>query len=192
MSGEGIIEQTGRCRCLPLRHLRRRWSRSRFPRSPPARTSTSSPRFMTPTGRPHHLRQPGSGPQRHACPPVCRRANTPSGSMGPASGRSRLATATPTTDRSASPHDHRHHQRSRRTGPVHHRRKTRRPAASVGTPLPRNDHGASPLTYQISSGNTNSAFAMDPATGLITVANPAALDFEALRAAWDCPGRHRA
>ncbi len=34
------------------------------------------------------------------------------------------------------------------------------------------------LTYAITAGNTNNAFAIDPATGVITVNNPAALDFE--------------
>jgi hypothetical protein len=61
------------------------------------------------------------------------------------------------------------------------------PGSSVGTPLPRNNHGASPLLYQISSGNTNSAFSINPDTGAITVANSAALDFEALSSGWDHP-----
>lgn len=34
------------------------------------------------------------------------------------------------------------------------------------------------LTYAITAGNTNNAFAIDPATGAVTVANAAALDFE--------------
>jgi hypothetical protein len=60
------------------------------------------------------------------------------------------------------------------------------PAGSViGTPPARNDHAGSPLAYQITEDNTDSAFAIDPATGVITVANPAAIDFEALSTAWD-------
>lgn len=58
---------------------------------------------------------------------------------------------------------------------------------SIGTPLPRLNHGGSPLTYSISSGNTNSTFAIDPVSGEITVADPASIDFEALSAGWDHP-----
>ncbi|HEY0974977.1 MAG TPA: cadherin domain-containing protein [Solimonas sp.] len=36
------------------------------------------------------------------------------------------------------------------------------------------------LTYAITSGNTNGAFAINPANGVLTVANSAALDFEAI------------
>ncbi len=58
---------------------------------------------------------------------------------------------------------------------------------SVGTPLPRKDHGGSPLIYSISGGNANSAFAIDPDTGAITVDDPSAIDFEALSPKWDQP-----
>ena len=34
------------------------------------------------------------------------------------------------------------------------------------------------LTYAITGGNTNGAFAIDPSTGVISVANPAAVDYE--------------
>ena len=61
------------------------------------------------------------------------------------------------------------------------------PGSSVGTPSPRVAHGESPLTYAISSGNDDSTFAIDPATGAITVANAVALDFEALSPGWDQP-----
>ena len=62
------------------------------------------------------------------------------------------------------------------------------PAGSViGTILPKNNHDDSPLDYQISGGNINSAFTIDSVTGVITVANPAVLDFEALSASWDAP-----
>jgi hypothetical protein len=57
----------------------------------------------------------------------------------------------------------------------------------IGDLLPRIDHGASPLTYAISSGNTNSAFTIDSETGTISVATPAALDFEALSSTWEQP-----
>lgn len=57
----------------------------------------------------------------------------------------------------------------------------------IGTPVPRNDHAGLPLTYQIVSGNTGAALAIDPDTGVITVANPAILDFETLSTGWDVP-----
>ncbi|MGL4401371.1 MAG: cadherin domain-containing protein [Luteolibacter sp.] len=57
----------------------------------------------------------------------------------------------------------------------------------VGSLQPRLDHGNSSLTYAISSGNSDSAFAIDPATGEITVANPSAINFEALSSGWDRP-----
>ena len=47
--------------------------------------------------------------------------------------------------------------------------------AFTGTDLDRDGQG---LTYTIAAGNTGSAFAIDPVTGAITVANSAALDFE--------------
>ena len=40
------------------------------------------------------------------------------------------------------------------------------------------DRDGQPLAYSITGGNTAGAFAIDPVTGAITVANPAALDFE--------------
>ncbi len=57
--------------------------------------------------------------------------------------------------------------------------------AAVGTIAPRNSHGANPLTFAIGSGNTGTAFAIDPSTGAITVANPAQLNFETLSTRWD-------
>ena len=41
-----------------------------------------------------------------------------------------------------------------------------------------NDRDGQPLAYSIIGGNTGGAFAIDPTTGAITVANSAALDFE--------------
>ncbi len=51
---------------------------------------------------------------------------------------------------------------------------------SVGTIVGADVDGDT-LTYAITGGNRNGAFAIDPATGVITVANPAALDFESFR-----------
>lgn len=59
--------------------------------------------------------------------------------------------------------------------------------SAVGTVAPRGTHGANPLTYAIVSGNTGGAFAIDAATGAITVANSTKLDFEALSSRWDVP-----
>ena len=47
--------------------------------------------------------------------------------------------------------------------------------AFTGTDLDRDGQA---LAYSIVAGNTGGAFAIDPVTGAITVANPAALDFE--------------
>ena len=59
--------------------------------------------------------------------------------------------------------------------------------ASVGTVVPRQNHGSNPLTWAIASGNTSGAFAIDPATGAIVVANPSVLNYEALSLRWDDP-----
>lgn len=48
----------------------------------------------------------------------------------------------------------------------------------VGTVVAGDPDPASPLSYAITAGNTNSAFAINAATGQITVSNPAALNFE--------------
>jgi putative intracellular protease/amidase len=48
----------------------------------------------------------------------------------------------------------------------------------VGTVAASDPDAGQTLSYAIVGGNTNGAFAIDPATGTITVANPAALDFE--------------
>ena len=58
---------------------------------------------------------------------------------------------------------------------------------AVGTITPRNNHGTSTLVYAIASGNTNGTFAINSATGALTVATSAALDFEALSPRWDDP-----
>jgi VCBS repeat-containing protein len=49
---------------------------------------------------------------------------------------------------------------------------------AVGT-VTGSDADGDALAYSITAGNTGGAFAVDPATGAITVANPAALNFEA-------------
>lgn len=48
----------------------------------------------------------------------------------------------------------------------------------VGSVVAGDPDPASPLSYAITAGNTNSAFAINATTGQITVANPAALNFE--------------
>lgn len=52
--------------------------------------------------------------------------------------------------------------------------------ALVGTAIATVDTGRT-ATYSIVSGNTGSAFAINPVTGKLTVNNPAALDFELLK-----------
>ena len=59
--------------------------------------------------------------------------------------------------------------------------------AAVGTVVPRNAHGANPLSFAIASGNTGTAFAIDPVSGAITVATPSQLNFETLSTRWDDP-----
>jgi autotransporter-associated beta strand protein len=59
--------------------------------------------------------------------------------------------------------------------------------SSVGTVAARTSHGAGTLVFAISSGNTGGTFAIDSATGAITVANGSLLDFEALSTRWDDP-----
>lgn len=59
--------------------------------------------------------------------------------------------------------------------------------AAVGTVSPRNDHGGQPLGYAIASGNANGAFAIDAATGALTVANASVLNYETLSTRWDVP-----
>lgn len=49
----------------------------------------------------------------------------------------------------------------------------------VGTVVAFDPDTLTPLSYAITSGNSNSAFAINPVTGKITVANTAALNFEA-------------
>lgn len=60
-------------------------------------------------------------------------------------------------------------------------------SATVGSVAARVGHGGSALTWSIESGNSGGAFAINPANGQITVASPAALDFEALSLRWDDP-----
>src|SRR5439155_4690228 len=49
----------------------------------------------------------------------------------------------------------------------------------VGTVVATDPDPGQTLTYAIAGDNASGAFALDPATGRITVANPAALNFEA-------------
>ncbi len=60
-------------------------------------------------------------------------------------------------------------------------------ATAVGTASPRNSHGSNPLTYAIASGNTGGAFAINAATGAITVAKSTVLNYETLSTRWDVP-----
>ncbi|MBX7206710.1 MAG: cadherin domain-containing protein [Verrucomicrobiaceae bacterium] len=57
----------------------------------------------------------------------------------------------------------------------------------VGTVTPTTSHGGASPAYAITSGNANGAFAIDADTGQLTVANVAAIDFEALSLRWDDP-----
>lgn len=50
--------------------------------------------------------------------------------------------------------------------------------AVVGTVVAFDPDNSTPLSYEITGGNTNSAFAINPANGQITVANSAALNYE--------------
>lgn len=50
--------------------------------------------------------------------------------------------------------------------------------ATVGTVTGTDPDANQTLSYAITAGNVNGAFAIDPVTGAITVANPAAIDFE--------------
>jgi len=59
--------------------------------------------------------------------------------------------------------------------------------AAVGTPTPSNNHGSAALSWSITAGNTNSAFAIDPSTGRITVATPSVFDYEVLGGNWIDP-----
>ena len=58
---------------------------------------------------------------------------------------------------------------------------------TVGNVAARLAHGANPLIYAIASGNTGSAFAIDPITGAITVNTASQLNFETLSTRWDDP-----
>jgi hypothetical protein len=57
----------------------------------------------------------------------------------------------------------------------------------LGTVASRTSHGAGVLAFAISSGNTGGTFAINPATGALTVANNTLLDFETLSTRWDDP-----
>jgi autotransporter-associated beta strand protein len=57
----------------------------------------------------------------------------------------------------------------------------------VGSVVARNNHAGAPLAYAIASGNSNGALSINPATGALSVATSALLDFEALSLRWDDP-----
>ncbi len=57
----------------------------------------------------------------------------------------------------------------------------------VGSVPPRADHSSGVLNFEISQDNAGGAFQIDPATGEISVADGALLDFEALSSRWDDP-----
>jgi autotransporter-associated beta strand protein len=58
---------------------------------------------------------------------------------------------------------------------------------AVGTVTPRNNHGAAVLSYAIASGNGLGAFQINSATGQLTVANSAPLNYESLSTRYDDP-----
>lgn len=58
---------------------------------------------------------------------------------------------------------------------------------TVGTITPRNSHGGNPITFSITSGNSNGAFSINSTTGVLRVANPSALNYETLSTRWDDP-----
>ncbi|MEO5714630.1 MAG: autotransporter-associated beta strand repeat-containing protein [Luteolibacter sp.] len=60
--------------------------------------------------------------------------------------------------------------------------------ASIGTVAARASHGANPVNWTIASGNGSGAFSINPATGVLTVADPAFFDYELQSLNWtDAP-----
>jgi hypothetical protein len=57
----------------------------------------------------------------------------------------------------------------------------------VGTVMPRANHSSGVLDYAIVRDSSGGTFQIHPATGSITVANDALLDYEALSSRWDDP-----
>jgi hypothetical protein len=57
----------------------------------------------------------------------------------------------------------------------------------VGGVTPLLGHGANPLQFTIASGNTGGAFALNASTGQLTLATPAAINFETLSTTWETP-----
>ena len=55
---------------------------------------------------------------------------------------------------------------------------------AVGTVTPTTTHGGNQPSYSITAGNSFGAFAINPATGALTVADSASVDFEALSVRW--------
>jgi len=58
---------------------------------------------------------------------------------------------------------------------------------AVGSVAARNDHGSASLTWSIVAGGAEGVFTIDPQTGVITIANPDAFDYEVLSSRWDDP-----
>lgn len=61
------------------------------------------------------------------------------------------------------------------------------PGTLVGTTTEWKDHGGATKTYSILSGNTANLFVINPATGAISVAPGAVIDYETLAANWRTP-----
>jgi hypothetical protein len=62
------------------------------------------------------------------------------------------------------------------------------PAGTVlGNVTPLLSHGANSLQFTVASGNTGGAFALNAATGQLTLATPSAINFEMLSTTWETP-----
>lgn len=61
------------------------------------------------------------------------------------------------------------------------------PGTPVGNVIPWADHGGNPETFTLQGGNTDNLFAIDSATGAITVAPAAGIDYETLATSWRKP-----
>ncbi|HEX7261409.1 MAG TPA: autotransporter-associated beta strand repeat-containing protein, partial [Luteolibacter sp.] len=59
--------------------------------------------------------------------------------------------------------------------------------ATIGTVVARANHGANSVSWAIASGNSSGGFAINPATGALTVANPNVFDYELQSRDWTDP-----
>jgi autotransporter-associated beta strand protein len=59
--------------------------------------------------------------------------------------------------------------------------------AAIGAVAARVNHGANPLAWSISAGNDSGGFAIDPASGALTVSDPAVFDYELQSLHWADP-----